>query len=135
GNGDFCETYILVQDNMGVCTEAGPSAAGAVSTEGAESVEDVEVSLSGNGSATVMTNANGQYVFTNLNAGLDYTVTPQRDGDYLNGVSTFDLVLISKHILGVEPLSTPYKRIAADVNSSGSITTLDLIQLRKLILS
>ncbi|MCR9055399.1 MAG: T9SS type A sorting domain-containing protein, partial [bacterium] len=60
---------------------------------------------------------------------------PQRDGDYLNGVSTFDLVLISKHILGVGPLSTPYQRIAADVNNSGSITTLDLIQLRKLILS
>ncbi|MCI4650971.1 T9SS type A sorting domain-containing protein, partial [Phaeodactylibacter sp.] len=66
---------------------------------------------------------------------LDYTVTPQRDGDYLNGVSTFDLVLISKHILGVEPLNSPYKRIAADANNSGSITTLDLIQLRKLILS
>ncbi|MCI4649720.1 T9SS type A sorting domain-containing protein, partial [Phaeodactylibacter sp.] len=66
---------------------------------------------------------------------LDYTITPQRDGDYLNGVSTFDLVLISKHILGVEPLDSPYKRIAADANNSGSITTLDLIQLRKLILS
>ena len=60
---------------------------------------------------------------------------PQRDGDYLNGVSTFDLVLISKHILGVQPLGSPYKMIAADVNNSRSITTLDLIQLRKLILS
>jgi hypothetical protein len=64
-----------------------------------------------------------------------YTVTPQRDGDYLNGVSTFDLVLISKHILGVAPLNSAYKLIAADVNNSKSITTLDLIQLRKLILS
>ncbi|MCR9103050.1 MAG: T9SS type A sorting domain-containing protein, partial [bacterium] len=43
--------------------------------------------------------------------------------------------LISKHILGVDPLDSPYKRIAADANNSGSITTLDLIQLRKLILS
>jgi hypothetical protein len=53
----------------------------------------------------------------------------------LNGVSTFDLVLISKHILGVQPLNTPYKLIAADVNNSKSVTTLDLIQLRKLILN
>jgi hypothetical protein len=44
-------------------------------------------------------------------------------------------VLISKHILGVEQLGSPYKMIAADVNNSRSITTLDLIQLRKLILS
>ncbi len=58
------------------------------------------------------------------------------DGDgHLNGVSTFDLVLISKHILGIKPLDSPYKMIAADVNNSTSITTLDLIQLRKLILS
>jgi hypothetical protein len=43
--------------------------------------------------------------------------------------------LISKHILGVQPLNTPYKLIAADVNNSKSVTTLDLIQLRKLILN
>ncbi|WP_425420174.1 T9SS type A sorting domain-containing protein [Phaeodactylibacter xiamenensis] len=135
GNSDFCETYILVQDNMGVCGAAAPMAAGAVNTEDNEPVEDVQVSLSGQASDEMTTENDGAYVFTNLTAGLDYTITPQRDGDYLNGVSTFDLVLISKHILGVGPLSTPYQRIAADVNNSGSITTLDLIQLRKLILS
>jgi hypothetical protein len=135
GNSDFCETYILVQDNMGVCGAAAPMAAGAVNTAGNEPVEDVEVSLSGMASSAMTTQNDGAYVFNNLTAGLDYTITPQRDGDYLNGVSTFDLVLISKHILGVGPLSTPYQRIAADVNNSGSITTLDLIQLRKLILS
>jgi hypothetical protein len=53
----------------------------------------------------------------------------------LNGVSTFDLVLMSKHILGVQLLDSPYKRIAADVNRSNTITTLDMIQLRKLILN
>jgi hypothetical protein len=77
----------------------------------------------------------GLYGFSNLLTGYDYTVTPSLDRDYLNGVSTFDLVLISKHILGVKPLGTPYKMIAADVNNSKSITTLDLIALRKLILS
>jgi hypothetical protein len=78
---------------------------------------------------------NGTYEFLQLQTGYDYTVTPVKDNNYLNGVSTFDLVLISKHILGVQPLGSPYKMIAADVNSSKSITTLDLIQLRKLILS
>jgi hypothetical protein len=53
----------------------------------------------------------------------------------VSGVSTYDLVLISKHILGVTPLASTNKLIAADVNNSNSITTLDLIQLRKLMLS
>lgn len=61
-------------------------------------------------------------------------LTPSNDNNHINGVSTFDLVLISKHILGVAPLTSPYKMIAADANKSGSITTFDIVELRKLIL-
>jgi hypothetical protein len=43
-------------------------------------------------------------------------------------------VLISKHILGIQPLGSPYKMIAADANMSNSITTFDIVELRKLIL-
>ena len=135
GNSDFCETYILVQDNMGVCGNSSPGIAGAVHTEDMEMVEGVQLSLSGQGSANMETTADGLYSFTNLVEAYDYTITPQLDEAYLNGVSTFDLVLISQHILGVALLDSPYKRIAADANNSSSITTLDLIQLRKLILS
>ena len=42
--------------------------------------------------------------------------------------------MISKHILGLELLDSPYKAIAADANHSNSITTLDIVQIRKLIL-
>ncbi len=57
-----------------------------------------------------------------------------KDGDLLDGVTTFDLVLMSKHILGIDPLDTPYQYIASDVNNSGSITTSDIINVRKAIL-
>ncbi len=57
---------------------------------------------------------------------------PARDDR--NGVSVFDLVLISKHILGVAPLTSPYQLIAADVNRSHSITTFDVVTLKKLLL-
>lgn len=73
--------------------------------------------------------------FESLELGQDYTVDLHADEDHLNGVSTFDMVLINKHILGVQPLSSPYHMIAADVNNSGSITISDLIVLRRLILS
>jgi hypothetical protein len=98
-------------------------------------VENVEVSLSGNASATRMTGSAGSYVFTGLTPNYDYSVTPSLDAQPLNGVSTFDLVLISKHILGVQLLDSPYKLIAADVNNSGSITTFDMVTLRKVILN
>lgn len=63
-----------------------------------------------------------------------YTVTPTKDGNDLNGVSTFDLVLINKQILGLELLNSPYKILAADANMSKSVTTFDIVELRKLIL-
>ncbi len=62
------------------------------------------------------------------------TLRAERFGNPLNGVSTFDLVAISRHILGVESLSSVYQAIAADVNNSKTVTTLDIVQTRKLIL-
>lgn len=68
-----------------------------------------------------------------------WTIKPERfDYDDINsfstGISTYDLVLISKHILGITPLGSPYFMIAADANRSGSITNFDIVNLRKIIL-
>lgn len=63
-----------------------------------------------------------------------YFITPSKASDPLNGVSTFDLIQIQRHILNIKTFDSPYQYIAADINRSGSITTLDLIQLRKVIL-
>ncbi|MFN0215740.1 MAG: hypothetical protein ACKVT2_15890 [Saprospiraceae bacterium] len=52
----------------------------------------------------------------------------------LNGVTTYDLVLISKHILALETFDEGWKIAAADVNQSNSVTTFDIVELRKLIL-
>ncbi|MEQ1747274.1 MAG: hypothetical protein ABMA02_17720 [Saprospiraceae bacterium] len=57
-----------------------------------------------------------------------------RTGNPLEGVSTFDLVLINRHILGQQPLENFYQVLAADVNQSKSISTFDIIEIRKLIL-
>ena len=55
------------------------------------------------------------------------------DTGYLNGVSVVDLCKISQHIVGINPLPSPYALLAADANQSGSITTFDIVELRKLI--
>ena len=59
--------------------------------------------------------------------------TPSKTDHPLNGVSTYDLVLISKHILGLSKLSAA-QLIAADANRDGKVTTYDVVLLRQLIL-
>ena len=135
GNGDRCEAMLLINDFMGLCGPVpGATIAGAVTTDNGDAIEDVLVNVSGQMDATFTTNASGAYVFNGLDLGGDYTVAANLDKDPLNGVSTFDLVLISKDILGTKRITVPYRRLAADVNRSNQITTLDLIQIRRLIL-
>lgn len=61
-------------------------------------------------------------------------IRADRDDSPLNGVTTFDLVMMSKHILAIESLTSAYQMEAADVNNSNSITTFDIVETRKLIL-
>ncbi|MBK7938253.1 MAG: hypothetical protein IPJ82_14745 [Lewinellaceae bacterium] len=139
GNADFCLTFVDVQDNNNNCVPSDPNnvtVAGALTTEMSEGVEEANVNLqSGTISKFALSDDQGMYVFPDaVPLGADYTVTPTKDDNPLNGVSTYDLVLISKHILGLEPLTSPYKMIAADANKSNSITTFDIVEIRKLIL-
>ncbi|WP_367390391.1 hypothetical protein [Lewinella sp. LCG006] len=133
GNYDYCETYVLVQQHVD-CGAGTGTLSGVIATEYNETIEGVEVSVNGGAVMSMTTNTDGTYSF-DLELGGDYSITPYLNANPLNGVSTFDLVLMSKHVLGVQVLDSPYKRIAADINRSGSITTLDMIQLRKLILN
>lgn len=129
-----CETFLLVQNNLANCDGDTLAIAGLIAREDDQPVEAVELQLSGNGNAVVTTDSTGQYRFDGLQLNYDYTVTPHYDAQVLNGISTFDLVLISNHILGTMLLDSPYKILAADVNNSESVTTLDVIQLRKVLL-
>lgn len=67
-------------------------------------------------------------------AGNQTDITPSRKINVTNGLTTYDLVLIQKHILGIQPLGSPYKLIAADANYDGAVTTADVVLLRKLLL-
>lgn len=117
---------------------------GTITTPANEGVEDVEVVLTHSGAncspecaveATTNTAPAGGYGFCEVCPGCDtFTINPKLNLDPLNGVNTWDLVLISRHILGLEPLNSPYKLISADANKSGTVTTFDNVELRKLIL-
>ncbi len=142
GNAGYCETYIIIQDNDGVCPSDSNSAkvAGFLLTEAANGLEEGSVEITGTGNAipsftySSLTGASGKYLFNAVPLSSNSTVTPLKDDNHLNGVSTYDLVLISRHILGIDTLDSPYKMIAADANKSESITNFDIVELRRLIL-
>ncbi len=145
GNGDYCETLVDVQDNLNVCPDTNPVAggngngaigmvAGDIFTENGFQVEGIMVELNAGESVYGMTGIDGYYEIPQVPFGGDYTLAPIKNDSPMLGVSTLDLVLISKHILGVRRFDSPYKIIAADIDRSGSVSTIDLIHLRKLIL-
>ena len=138
GAQDFCKTYIDIQDNNGdnFCDPSKLNRVivdGEVYNEIEERIENVEVFLANNAPSD-FTDQQGIYAFLDMPMGGSYNITPIKDDLYLNGVSTFDLVMMQNHILGNAELDSPYKLIAADVNNSGDVTAIDLIELRKLIL-
>ncbi len=134
GNSDFCETTINIQSNSGC---EGSRIAGAVSTEVSSDVEHVEVMLedmSTQEERLFMTDESGNYQFFNITPNTNYEVSATRNDNPTNGVSTLDLVLIQRHILGFSDLDSPYKIIAADVNNSDNVSAADITELRKVIL-
>jgi len=146
GNADFCHTVVDVQANVacenqgnGVQNEVGSMAliSGHVHTESNEAVENVMIRLdhiSAKTEYTFETGSNGQFSFSDMPMYDDYQIVAERNDDPLNGVSTLDMVLIQKHILGTLPLDSPYKIIAADVNNSQSLSAVDIISLRQVVL-
>ena len=134
GNNDFCLVLLRIIDNNGGATGM---VAGVVMTEEGQAVEDVTTELVSDIPGypkQKLTDRSGTYAFDNNLLAQDYALTATREDDYLNGVSTVDLIMIQRHILGQQPLDSPYKMIAADVNSDNRINGIDLVELRKLIL-
>lgn len=134
GNGEMCTTYLLVHENFVHCGNADPVMGGLILTEELQLLNGVEIILDG----TDIVSTTGDNGFYPLPLGTDVTfetITPRMDREPSNGVSIFDMVLISKHILGIQVLPTPYRRIAADIDRSGYISVSDLIALRRLMLN
>ncbi len=144
----YCETFVNVQDNNFACPSGGNGGGdpgngqdptefiveGRIVTENQVDVQEVSVELEGANIADYMTDVQGAYAFPPMPMGGSYIIDPAKDIDPLNGVTTLDLVLIQRHILALETLDSPYKQIAADANKDYRISSLDLIDLRKLIL-
>jgi hypothetical protein len=139
GNQDYCVTYILIQDNNNICPDtAGGTAAisGFITNELDEGVEEVEMTINGINTNFLLSQQSSAAGFFDMDVfvGEEYAIRGERTDNPLNGVTTFDIALMQRHILGTQFLNTPYKLIAADVNNDGKINVLDIAELRRVIL-
>jgi PKD repeat protein len=119
--------------NGEVCTKETAQITGTITRETGSAVPGVQIRVS-DLNITPTTDGNGDYLVEKLTIGNDYEITPMLNTPLLESVSTFDIVLINRHILGNTILDSPYKILAADVNRSGSITVFDLFLIQRAIL-
>ena len=113
---------------------AGATISGTIKTDHDFAFPGVEVMLSRQKDRlSETTDSSGYFAFRHQGNGwFDLSATTQHD--YLNGVSTADLLVLLDHLLGKDELSAPFDYIRADVDNSRSVSTADLIQIQKLIL-
>jgi len=103
-----------------------------VSTAGR--VPGVRVTLGGEGTGSVTTGSDGTYSVEAPGGAFTMTPTLETDAPLANGVTTADIAILRRHILGITPLDSAYKVLAGDVNASSSVTTADITLIRRLIL-
>jgi len=134
---DACTQDIC--NGVGGCTYTNicnVTISGKIQTEDNKSVPGVTVNLNGSQTQSMNTASDGLYSFT-VNAGGNYTVTPSKVNDLTTniGVTTVDISLIRRHVLGSTLLNSPYKIIAADGSNSGTVSTGDIPPVRIVVLS
>lgn len=140
GNSSYCTSAVIV-NALPECNDSTiQNQCMLILTENGDGVEAVNFIFEGasNGTPNVngvdTTNQDGYVCLYLPLVTNNYTFTPEKNVFPLNGVNAWDLHLIGRHILGLEPLNSAYKLIAADANKSGSITTFDVVEFRNLIL-
>lgn len=106
---------------------------GKITTVEQQGIEKVSVTL--NGAVITQTDQKGNYWVPpeqTINGGyLNFS----KNQDYLNGVSTLDMILLRNHILGIIPLEDTYSLLASDTDGSGDLSTRDMIEMRRVILT
>ncbi|MBC7777372.1 MAG: T9SS type A sorting domain-containing protein [Phycisphaerae bacterium] len=137
GKADYCETYVIVQDNAGNCNGSGVeiTACAIITCNGSPlSGAGVIVNQAYVGDMGAVDGNGCAWFPSPAPIGGNLVIAPTKSNFPLNGVTVLDLIKIKRWILGLQTDLSPYAMIAADANKSGTITGFDIIELRKLIL-
>ncbi len=152
GNTNQCSNYVLVQDNSNLCpcissTDIRLKGCARSATSTKLNSYRIVAKAKGVGGTAGITPVNTTKQLNILDScytldvnGLpinftgDVVVSATRNDLVTNGVTAYDLILISRHILNLEPMTNIYQVLAADVNRSQTVTTFDIVEIRKTLL-
>lgn len=129
---DSCRTQYFLTDTNDFCNGGRGIIYGSVESLLNDPLSGVDVTL--NGMNTLQTDVNGLYREENAVIGESYNIKPRKVTGVLDGVSTLDLVLIQRHIMELSVFDDPYMYLAGDINNDKKLNSLDLVELRKVIL-
>ena len=135
GNASICMVSVMVTDSMNRCPLPRGDINGFVRYENNEPMSFTQVQISGRENLILETDIDGMFGVEDLDPNVPVSIVPINDSDHTGGISTYDVLLIQKHLLGLELLDSPYKLIAADANGNKRVNASDLFELRKLILA
>ena len=124
--------YLTVLKNGCDTVATTYSVSGRVHSSAGDPIEGAEVLL--NSGMKTLTDASGNYQFSNLMAGEDINIKVYHDDQPANGISSTDLVITARHILNLRVFTDPYQLLAADANNNGSISASDLVQMKRVLL-
>lgn len=129
-----CKVETEVRDSTNICGNIIFEITGDVTTINGEGIPNYRMTLHGSNTDAVMSDEEGAYAFPMMPEGGNYAVGTYKNDDVTNGVTTLDLIMIQRHVLGLQEFDSPYKYIAADINNNEKVNGSDLLSLRKVIL-
>ena len=125
------QSNVFIAKSRALADLDSASISGEIVTSFGQLLEGANLTL--DGITEITTSEDGRFSF-NTASSQEHTIKATKNNDYLNGISTLDIVMIQRHALGIQLLDSPYKVIAADINGDQRISAIDVTQLAKLIL-
>ena len=140
GNNEYCVVHLTLLDNGNACQDVGgfTDLSGLVWQAGTgAAVNKVNIEVLNTELDLVhqtLTNDLGKYNIEDVESGKSYKIIPTKNDSITEGLSTLDVILIQRHILGVTKFTDPIKIIASDMDGNRKVSVSDLVVLRKIIL-
>ena len=134
-NWRMCVVKVRLQDPNLACNscQVGDNLTinGFVNTLSGRPLDDVAVTTS---EGTTVTNGFGGYQI-GAYVGQSYVLSAAKDVDPRAGLTTIDLIILQRHLLGMTTIDNPFLLLAADINRDGEVDLSDMITLQALILA
>lgn len=135
GRSNFCNTVLNVRPGAASCANQNGGVSGRILTASGAPIPNVEVTVAGGTSSlSAFTDGAGNYSIAGLTENQPYRVSAFLNSNPINGVTTFDIRLLSRRLQNIDDGLSPYEILAGDANRNGVITIQDVVLVREVVL-